>query len=204
MGRLAPVFAISAAPFLAALLPRLSDRVLGRPFVLTAVAVVLAIGLWRVGSAFPGPSEPMDAWANRNGPDTPGYPTAAAAYVDANIPPKLGRLINEYTWGGYIQWRLGGRFQALLDGRTNLYTREFWHATYIGSDVDRLRFFAKVRADAAILPVDRSAFRDTLAALGWCTVYRDERAEVLVPPQMPVAQSEKADWRGLATLLFEE
>jgi hypothetical protein len=35
-------------------------------------------------------------------------------------------------------------------------------------------------------------------------VYRDERAEVLVPPQMPVAQSEKADWRGLATLLFEE
>jgi hypothetical protein len=204
MGRLAPVFAISAAPFLAALLPRMSDRVIGRPLTCGAVAMVLLLGIVRIGTSFPGPRTAMDTWANRNGPDTPGYPTAAAQYVESNIPPKLGRLVNEYTWGGYLEWRLGGKFQALLDGRTNLYTREFWHATYLGSEVDRLRFFARVRADAAILPVERSTFKESLAQLGWSTVYRDDRAEVLVPPVAPVAKTEDSNWSGLATLLFEE
>lgn len=204
MGRLAPVFAIGTAPFLAALMPKMSDRAIARPLTRWAVACVLALGLFRVGWSFPRPSTPMDAWANRHGPDTPGYPTDAAAYVDAKIPPKLGRIINEYTWGGYIEWRLGNKFQALLDGRTNLYTKDFWKATYLGSDVDRLRFFANVRADAAILPVERSAFRESLASLGWSTVYRDERAEVLIPPPMPLVKTQQNDWRGLATLFFED
>jgi hypothetical protein len=165
---------------------------------------VLLLGVVRIGWAFPRASTPMDAWANRHGPDTPGYPAAAAEYVEQKIPPKLGRIINEYTWGGYIEWRLGGKFQALLDGRTNLYTKDFWKATYLGNDVDRLRFFANIRADAAILPVEQSRFREPLAVLGWTTVYRDDRAEVLIPPPIPVVKTQDAKWRGLATLLFEE
>jgi hypothetical protein len=204
MGRLAPVFAITTAPFLAALFPRGSDRVIARPATCFAVAAVLLLGVIRIGWSFPRPSTPMEAWANRHGPDTPGYPTEAAMYVDEKISPKLGRIINEYTWGGYIEWRLGNKFQALLDGRTNLYTRDFWKATYLGSEVDRLRFFANVRADVAILPVERSRFREPLAALGWTTVYRDERAEVLIPPPMPVVKAQEPNWRGIATLLFEE
>jgi hypothetical protein len=158
----------------------------------------------RIGWEFPRPSTPMETWANRHGPDTPGYPTDAATYVDEKINPRLGRIINEYSWGGYIEWRLGNKFQALLDGRTNLYTKDFWKATYLGTEVDRLRFFANVRADAAILPIEKSTFREPLAALGWTTVYRDERAEVLIPPPMPVVKTEGTNWRGLATLLFEE
>jgi hypothetical protein len=204
MGRLAPVFAITTAPFVAALFPRGSDRVIAKPVTCFAVAMVLLLGMVRIAWEFPRPSTPMEAWANRHGPDTPGYPTDAAMYVDEKISPKLGRIINEYTWGGYIEWRLGNKFQALLDGRTNLYTKDFWKATYLGSEVDRLRFFANVRADAAILPIEQSRFREPLAALGWSTVYRDDRAEVLIPPSMPVVQTKETNWRGLATLLFEE
>jgi hypothetical protein len=204
MGRFAPLFAVGAAPVFAVSLPWLSERLLSRRALCAIVAVVLGTGTWRVGTSLPGPERKLDEWINRHGPDTPGYPTDAAAYVEAKIPPKLGRIINEYTWGGYIEWRLGNKFQALLDGRTNLYTKDFWKATYLGSEVDRLRFFANVRADAAILPVERSAFHETLAALGWSTVYRDDRAEVLVPPQIPIVKTEKNDWHGLATLFFDE
>jgi hypothetical protein len=40
--------------------------------------------------------------------------------------------------------------------------------------------------------------------LGWTTVYRDDRAEVLIPPPMPIVKSKENNWRGLATLFFEE
>ena len=182
MGRFAPLFAVGAAPVLAVALPRLSERLLGRPAIAGVVAVVLAAGAWRIGMSIPGTGHTLDEWANRHGPDAPGYPTNAAAYVEVNVRPVTGRLINEYTWGGYLEWRLRDRFLALLDGRTQCFSGEFWRLTYLAGDEARRDFFSRIRADAAILPARRSLFRDALTDLGWTSVYSDERAEVLLPP----------------------
>ena len=70
----------------------------------------------------------------------------------------------------------------LLDGRTQVYSPELWHATYLGTDDERSRFLATIDADAAVLPAGHSQFRPALIALGWTSVYQDPRAEVLIPP----------------------
>jgi hypothetical protein len=123
-------------------------------------------------------------------------------FVEANVRPVTGRLINEYSWGGYLEWRLGDRYLALLDGRTNCFTAEFWRVTYLSGEDVRREFFSRIRADVAILPASNSVFRQALIDLGWQTAYRDERAEVLVPP--PNAAEVPLDWRWAATFLDAE
>jgi len=69
-----------------------------------------------------------------------------------------------------------------VDGRTQCFSGEFWRLTYLGGEDARREFFSRIRADAAILPVSRSTFREALTDLGWTSVYADDRAEVLLPP----------------------
>lgn len=182
LGRFAPVFAIVAAPMFASTLPRLSDRLLARPAIVLAMTMVLALGMVRLAIAFPSSTTTLSAWLNRHGPGAPGYPCAAAEYVSRDLHPLRGRVINEFDWGGYLEWQLGPAYQPLLDGRTQLFTPDFWHATYLGNEEDRKRFLATIRADAAILPAKDSRFHDALCALGWRSAFRDEHAEVLLPP----------------------
>jgi len=103
-------------------------------------------------------------------------------FVAEKLTPRRHRLINEFNWGGYLEWRLGDRYQTFLDGRTQLFTPEFWRATYLGSPEEMQQFLTRTEADAAILPVARSRFHDALLALGWRSAFRDDRAEVLLPP----------------------
>ena len=73
---------------------------------------------------------------------------AAAAYVEQNLPPGSGRLINEYSWGGYLAWRLQGRYQVLLDGNTAIFPAELWRVSFAGSDAERARLLHGANADA--------------------------------------------------------
>jgi hypothetical protein len=188
LGRFAPLFALIAAPALAVTMPRMSDIVLAGAPLRIATAVVLVLGMARVAVDFPSRHTRMDAWLNRHGADAPGYPSAAASFVASAIPRASGRIINEFNWGGYLAWRLGDRFQVLLDGRTQVYSPQFWQETYLGADEGRRRFLASVQADAAVLPARGSIFRGPLVSLGWRAVYHDERAEVLLPPVSTVAR----------------
>jgi hypothetical protein len=181
-GRMAPVFAIIASPMLAATLPGLSERVLRRPLVMVLVGGVLAAGSFRIVRAFPPASLPLSAWLNRQGPAAAGYPCAAADFVDSHIQSKTGRLICEFPWGGYLEWRLGDRFTLLMDGRTQVFSAGFWKSTYLGTPQDRQRIISTAAADAAIIPTRHSLFASDLLALHWQPIYRDDRATVMVPP----------------------
>jgi hypothetical protein len=182
MGRFSPVFAIIAAPAFAAAIPRLSDRILTRPPIVAALALVLALSAWPVARGFPRPGQSLSLWLNRHGPDAPNYPCLAADFVDRNVPAQTHHLICELTWGGFLEWRLGDRFQTLMDGRTQLFAREFWSVAALGSPDQRKNFLAATHADAAVVRAGRGAFGQTLTQLNWKTVYRDDFAEVLVPP----------------------
>jgi hypothetical protein len=191
LGRFAPIFALAICPALAATLPGLRDRLLGKPAILALLALVLLMGSVRVASEFPRSTTTLSAWVNRHGPDTPGYPCDAADYIARNVAPSNGKLINEFSWGGYLAWRLGNQYQVLLDGRTQVYPAALWQATYLGNEEERRRFLGTLHADAAVVPAGRSWFRPTLIQLGWRSVYTDadHRAEVLLPPDA-VAHSE--------------
>jgi len=182
MGRLSPLFAIIAAPAFAAAIPRLSDRILARPPIVAALAAVLALSAWPVARAFPRHGESLSLWLNRHGPDAPNYPCQAADFVDRNVPAQTHHLICELTWGGFLEWRLGDRFQTLMDGRTQLFAPEFWSVVALGSPDQRKKFLAATHADAAVVRAGHGAYGKILNELNWKTVYRDDFAEVLVPP----------------------
>jgi hypothetical protein len=181
LGRFAPIFALIAAPILSRTMPPLKDRVLARPLIVPALACSLLLFVSRIVLGFPW-NQPMDAWMNRRGTALPGYPAEAAAYVEANISRRTGRLINEFNWGGYLAWRLKDRYQVFLDGRTQLYTPDFWRTTYLGPATDAGPILTAADADAAIVPIRKSRFADVLIDLGWRTAHEDKFARVLVPP----------------------
>lgn len=182
LGRLAPIFAPIAAAMLARSFPLLSNRAIGRRPIQIAVATIVMIGLVRIGMALPDRNTTLSTWLNRHGPEVPGYPCAAADFVASNLPS--GRIINEFTWGGYLAWRLGEQYQVFLDGRTQLYSPQFWQKAYLNPPEDARLILSVAGAQAAVVPVERSRFRSLLLDMGWTSAYRDERAEVLFSPAM--------------------
>jgi hypothetical protein len=82
---------------------------------------------------------------------------------------------------------LGDRYQVLMDGRTQVYSPQFWEAMYMRPKDELAHSISTLRADAAILPASHRRLRDGLILLGWRRAYCDERAEVLVPPTAQVA-----------------
>ncbi len=182
LGRFAPLFAIVAAPAIAAMLPAMTDNILARRPVQLVTASVILIGVIRIGFTFPGADVSMGTWINRNGADSPGYPAQAAHFVSQYIPADQGKIVNEFSWGGYLAWRLGPDFKVLCDGRTQCYSNEFWHNSTLGDAATRRRFAGTLTADAAIVPSGKSALREALVKCGWTSVYEDPRAQVLVPP----------------------
>jgi len=191
LGRFAPTFAIVAAPIFARTLPHWSGRILAKPAICVIMSIVLLVGIINLGKEFPRSSAKFETWLNRHGPQTPGYPCAAADYVAEHLHRNTGRLINEFTWGGYLEWRLGDHYQTLLDGRTQLFSPDFWQATYLGGNDSRAAYLSRLRADAAVLPIARSVFQESLLKQGWTVAYHDERAQVLLPPTKVVQDNSK-------------
>lgn len=188
--RFMPMLAMIACPLVAQTLPKLSDKALGNRLVAGVAALVLAFGLIRVVSSLPSSRTDVSHWLNRNGSEAPGYPTAAADFVATRVTPSSGRIINEFSWGGYLAWRLSPDFKVLLDERTQLFAPSFWQRAYLGDIAEQRALLAAAGADAAIIPVDRSHFRESLKSMGWKSAFRDARAEVLVPPESTVARIE--------------
>ena len=189
MGRFAPLFVLIASPIVAVALPSMDGLMLEKPAIRFALAGLLAVGIARVVVGFPSNAMPLNRWLNRMGPGTPGYPCDAAEFVANRIEPRTGRVLNEFTWGGYLEWRLGPRFQTLMDGRTQLFPPTFWNSTCLATSAEYRRYLSDTPADAAIVPVDRGSLRTAVIALGWQRIYADDRAALYVPAE----SSAKAD-----------
>jgi hypothetical protein len=183
LARFAPMLALILSPIVATTLPAMKDRVLAKPALAAMLAVALLLCTVRIVGSFPPASMSMSRWINRHsGPKVITFPTGAADYVDTNITPRSGRLINEFNHGGYLAWRLGSKYRVFLDGRTQLFTPQFWQATYLNERPD-LTLLQNADADAAILPIRSSRFHDALIELGWKSAFKDDHGEVLIPPQ---------------------
>lgn len=190
LARLSPAYAPIAAASLAACLPQFSGRVLERFVIRVAVASIIALGIVRLAIEFPHSDRTMNAWLNRHAEYGPGYPAAAAEYVASHVHPDRGRLINEFSWGGYLAWKLGDHYQVLVDGRTQLFAPKLWQSLYLENLAQSRPVLESALADAAILPVKKSRFAEVLRGMGWQTAYRDNIAEVLLPPAAMIGRSD--------------
>ena len=114
--------------------------------------------------------------AEKQGLFAPDTPLGVGQYLQTHEPPNTGVLLNNQAWGGYLEWRLGDQYRTLLDGRTQVFSPEFWQAAYFSTPQQRQRFLSAVPADAAIVPARNSLFRESLSELGWTVAYSDQRA----------------------------
>lgn len=181
-GRYAPLFALTLVPALTLAIVDVSDRRLSWPGMRLCLWSALVAALVAFAAVFPRSNVTLEQWVNRRGPAHAGFPCAAAQYVSDHVRPVHGRIINEFTWGGYLAWRLQGHFQVLLDGRTQVYSPQFWRDAYLGGEAQQRQLLAGVRADAAILPMGSSLFQPALERENWRIVFADDQAIVMTPP----------------------
>lgn len=63
------------------------------------------------------------ATKNQQRTEAETFPKDAVAWIEKNKPE--GNLFNSYNWGGYILWRLYPEYLVYIDGRADLYGKDF-------------------------------------------------------------------------------
>lgn len=77
---------------------------------ISAIAAVMVLGFIQVTN-------------NQQKSEAESFPKDAVNWIIENKPK--GNLFNSYNWGGYIIWRLYPEYLVYIDGRADLYGKEF-------------------------------------------------------------------------------
>jgi hypothetical protein len=111
---------------------------------------------------------------------TSAFPVGAVDWAEAN--PPSGNMFNEFTWGGYLLYRLWPEHLVFIDGQTDFYgeklTREYMQV-YEG-DAGWQDVLARYHVRWAIIPSESPLAKRLQNELGWKVVYRDSVAVILV------------------------
>lgn len=108
------------------------------------------------------------------------FPVRAAAWLAENQPP--GRLLNEYNWGGYLQWTLRG-YPVFVDGRTDLFGDRVigdW-MTLVSAGPGWQVLLDEYAPDLVLLEPSRSLIA-ALDDLGWQRLFSDSQAVIYARP----------------------
>jgi hypothetical protein len=111
------------------------------------------------------------------------YPRAAVSYLAENhLPPKI---LNDYTFGGYMIWRLYPEYQVYVDGRADLYGDEFLmqYVEIYNATFDPRPFLDQNRINTVIVAPSTglaTAMQSLTALPDWRLEYRDDRAVIFV------------------------
>ena len=101
----------------------------------------------------------------------PAIPSRLPSTCSGIFIPRRAGLSTNLTGADFLAWKLP-EFQVLLDGRTQLYTPEFWRQAYLDDPRETTQLLKTIIADAAILPAGKSRFRDH------CTSWWSERLSI--------------------------
>lgn len=142
-------------------------------WIWAGVIVVVLIGLQASGIN-------LDLWNRGNVFDAQRFPVAAVNQLEA--APPAGAMFNEFTWGGYLLYRLYPAKRVFIDGQTDFYgealTREYlqiiegepgWESKL---DAHNVRW--------VIIPPSRPLARWLNQSPAWSRVFLDETASVWI------------------------
>lgn len=116
-----PLFAIVVIPVLA---EKLSDSIQlkintqksSKLFRYVALITIIILALILAQSFF-------QTTINQQSSESENFPKAAVDWMLENKTP--GNLLNSYNWGGYLIWRMYPNYRVYIDGRADLYGKEF-------------------------------------------------------------------------------
>jgi hypothetical protein len=149
------------------------DRVApsGAGWVWGIVVVALLIGLQAGGTHF-------DARDTGNVFTTRAFPVNAVDFIQAH--PPQGNMFNEYTWGGYLEYRLFPNQRVFIDGDNDFYgealVREYLQV--VNAEEGWQAVLNKYNVQWVIVPPERGLVKELARTAGWSEVYRDEGAVV--------------------------
>jgi hypothetical protein len=182
--RFIPLFAITAAPLVAAGVAyakeALGRRVhavntFGASAATTAAAAVVAALLWQQVRLHP---QLLERWTKAD-----LFPEAALRYLVALGSPE--RLFCHYTWAGYVMLH-APQMKVAIDGRAStVYDGEIFrdYSSIERGDPGIHERFARYGGDALLLQVGTAPVRAlTRPPSNWQLVYMDGRAAILLPP----------------------
>jgi hypothetical protein len=187
MARNIPFFAIVAAPALArhlsALWPRAqADPSLGRPQLLVAAVVLHAVMVIAVGAAIVRRTGELSAPGAAV--DRSAFPVDAVRFL--NERPPLGRLFNDFNWGGYLIGHLKAPYRVSMDGRTQVYGEETLrqYRALIFLEPTWRQLLARCAPDVILWPRKEPFARVVELMPEWTKLYEDDLAVIFVrrPP----------------------
>lgn len=107
-------------------------------------------------------------------------PVGAARYLQAHLPE--GEGFNELAWGGYLIHELWPEKRVFIDGQTDFYgeplTREYLKVVKL--DAGWQQVLETHQVQWVIYPTDSALVRTLSTSAGWHAVYGDDLATVLV------------------------
>lgn len=173
-----PLFALTAAPLLAAQLAALTEsrrEVQAAPrFARWLNPLLLGLALLAVGLRF------VSILQEQPQSEAEMYPKGAADWIIENRP--AGNLYNTYGWGGYLIWRLYPEYPVYIDGRADVYGDEFIYdylRVYYGQPgwEEKLET-ASVRL--VLVEVNSGIAYALEDSEAWQPAYRDESAVIFI------------------------
>jgi hypothetical protein len=114
------------------------------------------------------------------------FPVAAIQYLREH--PQPARMFNEYTYGGYLIWRLGRQQKVFIDGRADMYEYSGVFQDYVrivNLDRDALSLLGKYDIQSCLIK-RKSALATLLAASpDWKQTYADDLSVIFVRSGTP-------------------
>lgn len=179
----AQVAAIILAPIADAWLLASSPALNMRFRNLDAVAPTGAGWIWSIGAVAllmlaQASGVTLDARGEGNVFTTRAFPVGAVDYLESH--PAQGRMFNEYTWGGYLEYRMFPSQRVFIDGDNDFFgealVREYLDVIHARGDWRGI--LAKYQVDWVIVPPERALAVELGRLVNWQEIYRDDNAVV--------------------------
>jgi len=108
------------------------------------------------------------------------YPVGAVDLLSENGTP--GNVLNDYGWGGYLDWRLRGN-KVFIDGRADFFPQELFDEwiDIIGGKPEWQAGIEKYHIQFILLPPEMPVV-DLALESGWVELYQDEISILLERP----------------------
>lgn len=177
--RHAPLFGLTAIPFLATQLAALLEmrkEVEAPPprFARWLNPLLVGLALLAVGLRF------MTVLQEQPTTEAKTYPQAAVDWLLAHRPE--GNLYNTYGWGGYLIWRLYPQYRVYIDGRADVYGDAFIY--------DYLKIYSALpgwqeklterQVNIVLVERDSSIAYALQDSPDWQVVYQDESTSLFI------------------------
>lgn len=107
------------------------------------------------------------------------FPEGAVNWLETN--PQDGEMLNDFKWGGYLQYRLWPEKKVFIDSKSHFYGEDFVrdYLKIINTEEGWQSLLDQYNVFWAILPPDVPVVDALQSELGWEPIYKDDTSVII-------------------------